>query len=152
MLGCFEFPTQAVSILGPVLFLFYMNDIFTMVDNHHIQFILCADNTACLFSTQNYELASLTKENVNKIHQWFQSNELMLNINKTEFSILAKRPDTQNCIIVFQANSLSIDRVPYFKLVGEIMSQNSPNLIRTISILIKLFSVICGVFSSSPAE
>ena len=73
------------SILGPLLFLLYVNDLknassvldpIMFVDNTNLFYN--HSNIQKLFSTMNEELAS--------INQWFTSNKLSSNANKTKYS------------------------------------------------------------------
>ena len=78
------------SILGPLLFIIYMNDIHTVSDN--LNFILYADDTTlsspmCSFMrgcNGNIELIStLINSELNKIADWLAVNKLSLNVKKT---------------------------------------------------------------------
>ena len=64
------------TILGPLLFLIYINDI--QQSSNFFNFIKYADDTALLFPI-NHEL--------NNIYNWLCLNKLSLNINKTKFMI-----------------------------------------------------------------
>ena len=77
------------SILGPLLFIIYMNDIHTVSDN--LNFILYADDTTlsspmCSFTrgcNGNIELIStLINSELNKIADWLAVNKLSLNVKK----------------------------------------------------------------------
>ena len=74
------------SILGPLLFIIYINDMHEAVVSstvHHF-----ADDTNLLFSNKNPKLLSkvLNKE-LNLLFEWLCSNRLSLNTAKTEFII-----------------------------------------------------------------
>ena len=72
------------SILGPLLFLLYINDITKSSQN--LEFVLYADDTT-LFYTQP-DLNNL-KENIeselSKVTTWFKINKLLVNFDKTHF-------------------------------------------------------------------
>ena len=74
------------SILGPLLFLIYMNDIPQA--SSHFKFILYADDTT-LFSTIQLQFASDTDINQEliRVHDWLAVNRLSLNIKKTKYII-----------------------------------------------------------------
>ena len=78
------------SILGPLLFIIYMNDIHTVSDN--LNFILYADDTTlrspmCSFTrgcTGNIEQISTSiNSELNKIADWLAVNKLSLTVKKT---------------------------------------------------------------------
>ncbi len=77
------------SVLGPVLFLLYINDICCV--SKKLKFVLFADNTNILCSGEDLQLLldEITTE-MNKLKRWFDGNKLSLNLNKAKFMIFAK--------------------------------------------------------------
>jgi hypothetical protein len=73
------------SILGPILFLLYINDI----QNSTFLKVLCfADDTTCSYSSSNTKkLYDTMNQELEKINQWFRANKLCLNISKTKYII-----------------------------------------------------------------
>ena len=76
------------SILGPSLFLIYINDISSSSDL--ISFVLVTDDTNLLMSHKDSNtLTCLTnqmnKVSVGKISTWLALNKLSLNLTKTHF-------------------------------------------------------------------
>ena len=74
------------SILGPLLYLLYVNDICFASDCNILSF---ADDTSLYLADSN--LAKLFKkanEEVNKLYDWFCSNKLSLNPTKTKFIVI----------------------------------------------------------------
>ena len=75
------------SILGPLLFIIYMNDLPLAVDNAEIA--MYADDTSIYRALNNID--SLTNELIpafGKIYEWLKSNKFALNSLKTEFMII----------------------------------------------------------------
>ena len=72
------------SILGPLLFLIYINDISNA--SSMLQYILFADDTNVFYSHAdlNHLVATLNNE-LPKLSTWFKSNILALNLSKTNF-------------------------------------------------------------------
>ena len=74
------------SILGPLLFLLYINDI-----NHNIKHgntILFADDTNLLFNDKDLnKLVKTVNSELSNVQNWFAANKLSLNINKTQYII-----------------------------------------------------------------
>ena len=69
------------SILGPLLFLLYINDLAEVCQK--LYSILFADDTNLFFSHSNInELFSTMNDELSNLNQWFVSNKLSLNIKK----------------------------------------------------------------------
>ena len=72
------------SILGPLLFLIYVNDMTNC--SNLLQFILFADDTNLFFSSTNInDLIAIVNRELDKLAVWFRANKLSLNIDKTNF-------------------------------------------------------------------
>ena len=110
------------SILGPILFLIYMNDIPNSSDNFN--FILYADDTT-LYSC--IQLPSNTLNHINdeldKVYAWLAINKLSLNINKTKYMIFHAINKSIEWIIPNLAiNGIQIDRVNFFNFYTEFVA------------------------------
>ena len=89
------------SILGPLLFILYVNDLAFM-KNHYPNFYLTlfADDTAALQISQNTN--SLNHEmstNLEEVSDWFASNKLTLNVKKTELLAPGQAPEQTNILL-----------------------------------------------------
>ena len=74
------------SILGPLLFLIYINDIVNT--SSVLSYILFADDTNLFFSHKNLNTLKLTLNvELNKVTQWFKCNKLSLNLKKTNYML-----------------------------------------------------------------
>ena len=70
------------SILGPLLFLIYINDLFR--SSSKLTPIMFADDTNLFIFNSNIEnLFETMKEELRKVVDWFKSSKLSLNISKT---------------------------------------------------------------------
>ena len=74
------------SVLGPLLFLIYINDIYNASDK--LAFYLFADDTNLLFADRNLKsLEIVVNEELMNVYDWLTSNKLSLNVKKTNFVI-----------------------------------------------------------------
>ena len=109
------------SILGPLLFLIYINDLPNSSDMFNI--LMYADDTTlfCNFDTTcNSEKINSELE---KIYRWLCSNKLSLNVGKTKFACF----HTAQRIVAYpelKINNVIIDRVTEFNFLGLIISSN----------------------------
>ena len=70
------------SILGPLLFIIYINDLPRSVPL--LKVLLFADDTSCLYSSRNEsELFSGMNDQLQKLENYFLANKLSLNVRKT---------------------------------------------------------------------
>ncbi|GBP84139.1 Probable RNA-directed DNA polymerase from transposon BS [Eumeta japonica] len=73
------------SILGPFLFLVYINDLPSLVKDVH-EIVLFADDTSLLFKVKRQQLTYDDVNNaISKVEKWFTANNLLLNEMKTKF-------------------------------------------------------------------
>ena len=115
------------SILGPLLFIIYMNDIHTVSNN--LNFILYADDTTltsplCSFTYGGYHDinrgSTLINSEITKISEWLSVNKLSLNANKTKFMIFHnyQKVMTDSDIPQLEINNTPIERVTEFNFLG----------------------------------
>ena len=78
------------TILGPLLFILYINDLPTCLVNSH--FRMYADDAHLTFASND---VVRLEENINdyltKIAGWLTANNLILNKSKTEFMLIGSR-------------------------------------------------------------
>ena len=83
------------SILGPKLFLIYINDLCKV--STILKFALFADDTNIFYSADSLELLSNPiNQELNKMHNWLAVNKMSLNINKTNYMVFGKRRVTSD--------------------------------------------------------
>ena len=74
------------SILGPLLFLLFINDLVN--SSKLLHFVLYADDTNVFLSHKNLEsLISQAQVEMENVTQWFRANKLQINKSKTKFMI-----------------------------------------------------------------
>jgi exonuclease III len=107
------------SILGPLLFLIYVNDMVNC--SALLKFILFADDTNIFYSTKNHGFTeNIINDELNKLSIWFRVNKLSLNIKKTNFIVFGKLP--QNSLELKIENE-RIERVKTAKFLGVVIDE-----------------------------
>ena len=78
------------SIIGPILFIIYINDLPKVAEN--LSCTLFADDTNFNISHENYEnLTTDLNSELVKVHDWTVTNRLTINVNKTELMLFTNR-------------------------------------------------------------
>ena len=137
------------SILGPLLFIIYVNDIYHSSD--FFNFILYADDTSLYNSL--FRLRNVTSDDINrelqKIYFWLYINKLSLNISKSKYMIFhhSRRKIEQNTLNL-KLHNIDIERVTSFKFLGIVFDENltwkyhismiTKSISRSVGILCKL--------------
>ena len=76
------------SLLGPLLFILYINDFCR--SSHILSFILFADHTNLFFSQNDpYTLMQTVNSELSKILPWIRANKLSLNLQKTKYILFS---------------------------------------------------------------
>ena len=105
-------------ILGPLLFLIYMNDIPNA--NDFFKYILYADDTT-LFSTIHISAGAAHEINshLSDVFDWLAVNKLSLNIKKTKYIVFhAVNKNIKGMLPELSINGIIIDRVQNFNFLG----------------------------------
>ena len=87
------------SVLGPLLFLIYINDIY--LSSPLVKFHLFADDTCIFHSSKNYsELGQELNRALENVATWLKANKLTLNVSKSNL-ILKKKKKSADISINF---------------------------------------------------
>ena len=106
------------SILGPLFFLIYINDLQGILGNTN--FHLYADDTVIYCMNENIELAEIELQAVlDKFSKWCKINALTINTNKTKTMIFGSRHKLKNIIKPeLKINDEILQLVPTYKYLG----------------------------------
>jgi len=105
------------SVLRPLLFLIYVNDIHNAIPEVNIK--LFADDTNMLVhSRDTLRLSQITNLCLKQINEWFVANKLSLSLDKTCYIVFSKSIVNQLSI---QLNGIDIKRVNSCKYLGVII-------------------------------
>jgi retron-type reverse transcriptase len=132
------------SILGPLLFLVYINDICNSVK---AEVKLFADDTVILVSHSNTKALQLETESViNCACNWFLQNRLSLNAKKTVYMYFdANKKGSQNSPPQISINQMEIKPSEITKYLGFLIDKNLSFKPHILSIIQKV-SRITGMF------
>ena len=106
------------SLLGPLLFIIYINDFYRSSDM--ASFISFADDTNLFFSHTNPNtLVEIVNFELEKIIQWIRANRLSLNLQKTKYILFSNSIDSLPTDLVFDDTHL--EKVTHSKFLGVII-------------------------------
>lgn len=123
------------SILGPLLFLIYINDISKV--SRLFQAILFADDTSLigtftsfqLFAAKSHGDIKLLSTRINTelqlVHEWLKINKLSLNVDKTKVMIFHSRQRNMTLYdnLKLELDGIPIKRVKSFNFLGIILNE-----------------------------
>lgn len=133
------------SILGPKLFILYINDICNV--SKLFKFVIFADDTNIFSSHENiHTLSRLVSTELDKLHVWFSINKLSLNVSKTNYMVFTNRK--VNHINVTIAGTV-IDRVYVTKFLGVLIDCKITWKDHITSIASKLSKSIAIIYRAS---
>jgi hypothetical protein len=141
------------SILGPLLFLIYINDIHT--SSPFFDFVLFADDTtllAPLSCDTNTNISDTINSELDKINTWLDANQLNLNTSKTKYMLFHFPQRTVQLQLNLTMNESDILKVSSFNFLGLTIHENlnwklhinkiSNKISRTIGILSRLKNTV----------
>jgi hypothetical protein len=116
------------TILGPLLFLIYINDIFSASD---LFLTLFADDTSGLAENKNLnDLITFVNAELKKLANWFQSNKMAVNISKTKYIIF--RTKGKRIVnpppVLFNSNEVGKPEDPALIVPLERIYSDNPNV------------------------
>ena len=143
------------SILGPLLFILYINDIVNT--STMLKFVLFADDTTILYSHDNLagKMNEINKE-LQEVTNWFKANKLSVNARKTNYMLLGTRYGNAKYVESVPANrdiqvkldDTNLQKVSSTKFLGVIIDENltwknhidgiSKTIARNVGVLNKL--------------
>ena len=109
------------SVLGPLLFIIYINDIVT---SSALDALLFADDAVLTLSHESPKhLEKKFNAEMKKLYQWFTANKLTLNMKKTKFMLFSKKRKTKIKEKKFKINinNYGIKQVSEMKYLGVIL-------------------------------
>ena len=112
------------SILGPLLFAIYINDLPKVLRNTTVT--LFADDTALYCSSRSArDLQTMLNQDLNRLAQWLYEHKRTLKVSKSKFMLIGG-PRKLNTLEEFTLTSKEkeLDRVNSYKYLGVIINEN----------------------------
>lgn len=111
------------SILGPLLFLLYINDL--SMTSSILKFVLFADDTNVFLSHSSYDLLfKIANDELIVIADWFKINRLSLNLEKTNFILFHTKKKIPNENRPLLINDTPITQTSTSKFLGVIVDHH----------------------------
>lgn len=103
------------SVLGPLLFLIYINDIVQVI-NEPVQIRLFADDCLLFNEIKCPDDQALLNTSLQNIHMWCQEWEMQLNADKTGFMNMSRKKNI--LFFPYSLPSEQLTQVPHYKYLG----------------------------------
>jgi retron-type reverse transcriptase len=111
------------SILGPLFFLLYINDICNV--SSILNFILFADDTNLFLSHNDLSFMRNTiNSELLKLSEWFKANKLSINVQKSSYMIFKTRQKRYIPEFSIEINNTKIKRVNEVVFLGVVLDEN----------------------------
>ena len=108
------------SHLGPVLFNLFINDIVRVFRG--VQTLLFADDLKIFLTINNIDDCIILQENLNRLHDWCNSNMLHLNIGKCQ--VIRFHKTKSPIIFDYHINQTTLEAVKHLKDLGVTFSED----------------------------
>ena len=132
------------SILGPLLFLLYVNDI--PHSSNHLSFVLFADDTNIFLShPQLNTLINTFNNEINHVSNWFKANKLSLNVSKTNYIHFSNKKKKHTSTINIKIDGSIIHPTDKTKFLGIIIDQKlnwKPHIIKITNQISRSIGII----------
>ena len=113
------------SILLPLLFLLYVNDLH---NSSALDSITSSDDTNPFYEHNDLKtLFSLLNQELQKINEWFEANSLCRNVRKTKYSLFHKPSRKDDFPLLLPRSVIknhNVERVNSIKFLGVLLDEN----------------------------
>ena len=132
------------SVLGPLLFLIYINDLPNV--SKKLTFYLFADDTNIYCESKNVsDLMRTVNKELRSVKKWLDANKLSLNIDKTNYIIFHSPSVSIPSDVVIKIGKKHIKRVKFVKFLGLLVDEHLNWKYHLIELSKKLARA-CGMF------
>ena len=136
------------SVLGPLLFILFINDLHTSVKTSNVHYF--ADDTNLLFINKSLKMINkLINHSLALLVQWLQANKISLNTSKTELVLFRPKINAITKNLNFRISGEKVKLSRTVKYLGIILNENLlwqdhrniliPKLSRAVGLLSKIW-------------
>ncbi len=105
------------SILGPLLFIIYLNDLPQVVLNSKIA--LYADDTVIYYQSNSVdEIRLMLQEDLSLVSNWMNVNMLSLNVDKSKTMLFSHQAHANPMRLQLEINGTELEQVSVYKYLG----------------------------------
>jgi hypothetical protein len=108
------------SILGPLLFLIYINDLPTVSQNL-VMYMFADDTNVFLKGSNIRDLERIMNHELSLLSEWLKSNKLSLNVSKTHFILFTSPRKKINYEMSLNIDNNEISKVNHTKFLGVVL-------------------------------
>ena len=135
------------SVIGPILFLCYINDITTIAAKNGISISLYADDAVIYHvSNDEYILQTKLQAALDEVSRWCTNNHIKLNIKKNKLCCYGSRHNLKNLQICCKLNDSQLSLTKQYTYLGVLLDETL-NLESNFNIIFKKFSYKIFQFS-----
>ena len=133
------------SILGPIMFLLYVNDLVNVSDLFPILF---ADDTNLFLDGKNIsDMTHVVNSELQKIVQWLNANKLSINIEKTKYIIFTsnkkKSGNISENVLINNQPVLRVNSISFLGIIIDDRLQWNQHIAHIRSKIAKGIGIIC---------
>ena len=111
------------SVLGPLLFLIYINDLPN--SSTKLTFYLFADDTNIYYESEClFKLQKVVNKELKLVKKWLDANKLALNVEKTNFIIFHSQKNLLHETVNIKIGKKHVKQVKYVKFLGLLLDEN----------------------------
>ena len=111
-----SYGTAQGSILGPLIFIMYVNDIFSLLDQE-TSIHMYADDTLLMCKADDINMVTVKAQKIfNKMTTWCEANKMTINVEKTKYMVI--RPTKPPNEPSFNANQTKLSTVHHYEYLG----------------------------------
>ena len=111
------------SVLGPLLFLLYINDLAKV--SKKLTFFLFADDRNVYYESSNIlDIQKTVNKELRKVRKWLEANRLALSIDKTNFVIFHSPQNIPNDQVIIKFGRKKVNQETCVKFLGVLLDSS----------------------------